>query len=163
MKVKLSFYKQDTGYTCGPASLQMVLSFFHDHKSEADIARKAHTKKDAGTKHKWMINVAEKEGFYCYVNNNSSIEEIRDFIESGLPVIVHFTEPSGNDSHYSVITGFSKGKIIMNDPWNGRGFKIRKADFLSRWHGSVDKNNCKKWVMVISKEDFNIGKQYLPK
>lgn len=163
MKFKVPFYKQDTDYTCGPASLQMVLSFFNDHKSEACIAKKAHTDKEAGTAHKWMIEVAEREGFYCYVNNNSSLEELKNFIGTGLPVIVHFTEPSGEESHYSVIKGFGKKQLILNDPWNGKDFKIKEKDFLSRWHGNVANNNYKKWMMVISRENFNLGKQYLPK
>ena len=163
MELKIPFYKQDTDYTCGPTSLQMVLSFLHDHKSENYFTKKTHANKNDGTMHKWMIDVAEKEGFYCYVNNNPSLEELKKFIESGLPAIIHFTEPTGDESHYSVITGFGREQVIMNDPWNGRDFKIKERDFLSRWHGNIGSSNYKKWMMIISKENFNIGKQYLPK
>lgn len=162
MKLKIPFYKQDTDHTCGPTSLQMVLSFLGDFKSEKSLSEEAHTNHDVGTKHNAMIETARKEGFYCYVNNDSSWDEIKKFITKGLPSIIHFAEPQSEEEHYAVVVGFEKNKIILNDPWNGKNFKMKKKEFLARWSGSQGNHKYKKWIMVISKNDFELGKQYFP-
>ena len=149
-------------HTCGPASLQMVLSFLGDFKSEKSLVKEAHTNHDVGTKHEAMIETARKEGFYCYVNNDSSWDEVNNFLTEGLPAIIHFSEPQSEDNHYAVVVGLEKGEIILNDPWNGKNFKMEKEKFLSRWHGSQGNHQYKKWIMIISKNDFGLGKQYFP-
>ena len=162
MRLKIPFYKQDTDHTCGPVSLQMVLSFLGDFKSEKSLSKEAHTNHDIGTKHEAMIETARKEGFYCYVNNDSSWDEINNFLTEGLPAIIHFAEPQSEENHYAVVVGLEKGKIILNDPWNGRNFKMEKKEFLSLWLGSQGNHQYKKWIMIISKKDFGLGKQYFP-
>ena len=152
MKLRLPFFKQHTDYSCGPASLEMVLAFFGDKESENFLIKTAHTDKNFGTKHEWMIKTGKSEGFYCHSNSNSSIHEIEHFLLIGLPVIVDYTEPSENIGHYSVITGFKGNEIIMNDPWNGRNFSISKSEFMSRWHDNITKSQ--KWIMVISKNSL---------
>ena len=158
MKLKIPFYKQDTDHTCGPASLQMVLSFLGDFKSEKSLSEEAHTNHGVGTKHNAMIETARKEGFYCYVNNDSSWKEINNFIADGLPAIIHFAEPKAEEEHYAVVIGLEKGEIILNDPWNGKNFKIKKKEFLSRWHGSRGNHQYIKLIMVISDKDFELCK-----
>ena len=162
MKLKIPFYQQDTDHTCGPVSLQMVLSFLGDFKSEKSLSEEAHTNHDVGTKHNAMIETARKEGFYCYVNNDSSWEGIENFLAEGLPVIIHFAEPQAEEEHYAVVVGLLKGEIILNDPYNGKNFKMKKKEFLSRWHGIQGNNKYDRWIMVISKSDFGMGKQYFP-
>ena len=160
MKIKVPFFKQDTIYSCGPATLQMAMAFFNKRISESELSKKMETKKPNGTRVGKMIDTARKEGFYCYVNDESTIEEIKYFLMIKLPVIVNFIEPVDNEGHFSVVTGINKGKIILNDPWNGKGFKIRVGDFKKRWE-SEDKRH-KRWMLVISTEDFKMGKDYLP-
>lgn len=160
MNLDVPYFKQDTVYSCGVASLQMILDFFGVFESEEKLAREAHTNPESGTKHKWMIDVATKKGFYCYVNNESSLDEIGYFLEQKLPVLVHFIETSNEEGHYSIITGIQKGKVIMNDPWNGEGLRMPCDDFFSRWHS--EDNTSMRWMMVLSKEKIPLGKQFLP-
>ncbi|NQV88500.1 MAG: peptidase C39 family protein [Parcubacteria group bacterium] len=161
MKLKVPFYEQDTNYTCGPAVLQMAMSFFGHLKSEKFLTKKAKTTTD-GTGHRGLINAAIKEGFYCYANNNSSINEIRHFIGLGMPIIVHYREPSDEDDHYAIVTGFKNDEIILNDPWNGPSFRLKIKDFIERWYGLVGRRLHKQWILVISDKAFSIGKQYKP-
>lgn len=161
MRLTLRYARQRTEYSCGPASLKMVFGFLGDKKSEKSLRKKARTNKISGTKHKWMIKTATQEGFHCYANSNSSLHEIKHFLVLGLPVIIDYTEPSQNIGHYSVIIGYKKNKIIMNDPWNGKDFTISEKKLANRWHDTITRSNG--WIMVISKKDFLLGKQYLPK
>jgi predicted double-glycine peptidase len=160
MNLDVPYFKQDTVYSCGVASLQMALDFFGVFESEEKLAKEAHTNREDGTTYKWMIEVATKKGFYCYVNNESSLEEIGYFLEQKLPVLVRFIEPSNNEDHYSIITGIQKEQIVMNDPWNGAGFRMGYEDFSGRWH-SADGSHVR-WMMVLSKEKIPLGRQFMP-
>lgn len=160
-KIKTPFYRQNDDFTCGPAVMKMVFSFLGKTKKINSLAETLHTTK-IGTCHLSLIEEARREGFFCYVNNNSTIHEVRHFINLGLPVVVNYNEPSTNDGHYAVVVGYDRNKIIMNDPWNGKNFKISENEFILRWHDRFNGHASKKWIMVVSKKDFNLGKQYLP-
>ena len=156
--IKLPYFHQHTNHTCGPACLKMVFAFFGKRLPEKKLARLSKTNFD-GTKHSKMISLARKEGFYCYVHENASLNQIKHFIDLKIPVIINYIEPSEEDAHFSVIVGYEKNFLILDDPWNGKNFKIDSKEFEKRWHG---KDRCKNWILVVSKDQFDIGKQYNP-
>ncbi len=159
VKIRVPYFSQKKGYTCGPASLEMVLKFFGVSVVQDRLEKVEKTKKD-GTSHGGLIDAARKYGFYCFVDKNSSISMIKHFVGVGLPVIVNYIEPSDDEGHYSVVVGYNEKKVIMNDPWNGKNFEMSWSDFESRWHGQKPKSP--KWLMVLSKKEFDLGRQYSP-
>lgn len=159
-KIKVPFFKQDTVYSCGPATLQMVMAFFNKRASEAELSRKMKTSKTNGTRVGKMIDMARKEGFYCYVNDDSTVEEIKYFLSRKLPVVVNFIEPTNDEGHFAVIVGIRKRKVVMNDPWNGKGVRMEVREFKRRWQSEDGRH--KKWMMAVGKEDFGIGKTFGP-
>ena len=159
--MRVPFYWQMNEYPCGPASLQMVFQYFGKHVKQDDLAKTLQTSEDVGTRHGKLIEVATENGFYCYVNNNSTTAEIKYFLSSGLPVVVHFMEEHDNDPHYAVVVSYEKPYFIFNDPWSGREARMSEDRFVRRWHD--EKNIHKRWIMVLSQEEFHLGKQYLPK
>ncbi|MCR4334590.1 MAG: C39 family peptidase [Patescibacteria group bacterium] len=159
--MKIPYRSQNNHFYCAPASLQMLFEFFGVYKTQNDIAKKLNTNPQKGTEDKSIIDFVTKQGFFCYVNQDSTLEEIDDFIKKGHPVIVNFIEPSQDEGHYALVVGMDEEEIILNDPWNGKGFKMTKKDFKKRWHNSD--NRSKRWMMVISRENFNLGKQFLAK
>jgi len=155
MLLEVPYHRQKEIYTCGPAALKMVYGFFGKKTKERYLARELKTTKD-GTKNSDLIKSARRKGFYCFVHDNSSVEEIKHFITKNLPVIVNYIEPRNNDGHYAVVVGFKKKKLVLNDSWNGENFKISIRKFNERWHSS--NYNPKRWMMVISKKKFNLEK-----
>jgi len=160
MKLDVPFHRQKTDYTCGPAALQMVFGYFKDFISQEELAQKAKTDKENGTTNQHMIETVRKNGFFCYVNDNSTLNEIKHFIELGLPVIVNYIEPSDNEGHFAVVSGCTRRNLILNDPWNGKGFVLKQSDFMERWRNQSGTHP--QWIMVVSGEDFHLGKQYGP-
>ncbi|MEK6893462.1 MAG: peptidase C39 family protein [Nanoarchaeota archaeon] len=77
---KVPYYHQHTEYSCGPASLSMVLEFFGVEEREEKLRKLEHTTRKDGTKHRYMILCARKEGFYCYVHQHASLEVLRYFL-----------------------------------------------------------------------------------
>lgn len=157
--IKLPYFKQDTNYSCGPAVIQMIFRFYGKVFSEEDLIQRLKTQKDIGTQHQSMIEVARTEGFYVYVNNESSLNEIIFFLNKNIPVIVHYVDDGVG--HYSVVVKVDEDNVVLDDPWNGEKFKINREQFEKIWHN--EKGNFKKWIMVVSNEYRHLGKQYLPK
>ena len=153
------FFHQINEYTCGPASLEMIFEYFGKHMTQEVLAKKLATNESIGTTHEKMIEVATKNGFYCYVNNHSTISEIRYFLSLNLPVIVHFMDPEG-DPHYAIIVSHKNSCLVFNDPWSGKETRLSDVDFTKRWHD--EKNVYKRWIMTLSKQEFSLGKQYFP-
>lgn len=163
MKLDIPFFKQDTDYTCGPAALQMAFLFLGTFRSEQHLAKAAGTTSEIGTTHEGMIRTALEQKFYCYVNQNSTINEVRHFIKLGFPVIIDYTEPSSDTGHYAIVSGYQDGHIILNDPWNGAGFRVSEDEFAARWYDDHNGHNpCNSWMMALSKEPFALGRQYTP-
>ncbi len=161
MKLDVPFFKQDTLYTCGPAVVQMILRYYGIVASEHTLREKMKTNSDVGTMHKYMIDEIRAAGLYCYVNNHSSVQEIAFFLKIGLPVIVHYMEPSENSQdHYAVVVGIEDHHIILNDPWHGKDFSLTLTDFEHRWHDG--KGIYHNWLLTASKEHFGVGRQYAP-
>lgn len=161
--LRIPFFRQKTEYTCGPATLEMVFRFFGLKLKEKSIARIARTSKKEGTNHSGLIEAVRKEGFYCFVHEYAHLSDIQRFLEEGLPVIVHYTEPGSEIGHYAVVVGLTGKEVVMNDPWDGRGFRLKKEKFVERWTKVSTDYHAHGWLMVISRKKFSIGREYAPK
>jgi predicted double-glycine peptidase len=158
--IAVPYLKQETVYSCGPASLSMMFLFHDVRLSEKSLSERLHTNPEYGTLHSDLIRVAQEEGFYVYENDESSIVEIGGLLKLGIPVIVHFVEPSENDNHYAVVIRADDTHIILNDPWNGERTIMETDDFIERWSSEVRSED--NWLMAISHEPFSLGRQYSP-
>ena len=78
-KLDVPYYKQNNEYYCGPAVLQMVFNYFGYLKKQDVLADDANTNEEVGTTNQNMIKTATENGFYCYVNNNSTFFEVEHF------------------------------------------------------------------------------------
>jgi len=145
MILKVPYFKQDTDYTCGPTSLQMVLDFFGKFKSEAKLAKEVHCRKETGSSHIHIIEAVRREGFRCREKHEASIEDLKESLKEHLPAIVNYTEPVDNADHYAVVIGFSHSNIILNDPADGQNFRISEKEFFERWHSA----HCRRWMLVV--------------
>src|SRR3989344_2417226 len=122
--MNIPFYKQMTDYSCGPASLQMVFGYFGKYMNQQKLEDVLHTSPKDGTHHDALIQAATGNGLYCYINNESSLHEIKHFLLMDLPVLIHFIDPPSGEGHYAVVTGYKDGEVILNDPWNGKDFRL---------------------------------------
>ncbi|NCU42580.1 MAG: hypothetical protein EOM19_07785 [Candidatus Moranbacteria bacterium] len=157
------YFKQDVLYSCGPVCVQMILSYFGRRVGERDLMESMKTNTQIGTTPGNMLRIVRKYGLFSYVNNTSSLREIRHFLSIGLPVIVYFVEPITDDDHYAVVTGFRGNTIIFNDPLNGKNFSLSLSDFEKCWHGKKKYHTLlRSWILVASPETFSLGRQYQP-
>lgn len=159
-RILVPYRPQPNTYFCGPASMQMVFEFFHRKTRQRKLARAMHTNSQIGSLRQSMIRAATRAGFYCYVNNNASLKELKRYIAEGFPVIVRFLAEDDDKDHYSVVCGYTPRSITIHDPYNGKNHAISIPRFLARWHD--EDGSHAGWMMVLSKDDFRFGKLYRP-
>jgi ABC-type bacteriocin/lantibiotic exporter with double-glycine peptidase domain len=152
-KLTIPYHKQNKDHTCGPASLRMVLEFLGIIKTENELEKLAETVEEGTTPEK-LSNAAKSLGLHCYIKSPSSEQEVKNIIDSGLPVIVSYFDT--DELHYTVLVGYDENKFYFNDPWNGDDpvpeMEIEK--FIPLWY---DRDNLEKWIMVLSKVKLELG------
>ncbi len=125
---------------CGPASLKIVLGYYGIEKSEQELAVLV-GKGDLGTDEKGIAKAAESFGLQVTIKNESSFEDIGEWLGKGVPVIVNwFTRGRSDypdsevaDGHYSVVTGLDGEYIYLQDPEIGELRTITRDDFVRVW------------------------------
>lgn len=144
----LPYCRQTTEYTCGPACLRMVFEHFGKSMREEDLAVLLDTDTEVGTITDEMPRIVVAQGFSVFEKKDASMGELEDYIGRGVPIIIDFIEPSEEDRHFAVVVGFEEADIILNDPWNGEGFRMSSEEFERRW-GSP-KNRYTRWMMILT-------------
>lgn len=126
---------------CGPASLKIVLKYYGFDKSEDELAKLCNVDSEIGINDKSIKRVAENLGFKVEIKNNSSFEDIKNWLDKKVPVIVDwftrgradYTDEDIADGHYSVVCGLDDEYIYFQDPEIGKIRKLDKEDFMSVW------------------------------
>lgn len=145
--MRVPYHKQINRYFCAPACLQMAFDFFGIQLSQETLAEKLKTKATTGTTCTAVTRVVKKYGFKYFDKFPSSLSDIKKALASRHIVIVDYIEPSENVGHFAVVTGYTRHKLCLNDPWNGKGFTIHEDDFYKRWHN--EKGTKHRWMLVI--------------
>ena len=126
---------------CGPASLKIVMGYYNVDKTENELAQLTKLIPGLGIDDKNIADAARVLGFKVEIKNESSFEDIEQWLKRGVPVIVDwFTrgrrdyDDSGvSDGHYSVVTGLDDEHIYLQDPEIGGERKIEREDFMKVW------------------------------
>lgn len=147
--INLHIGRQTSDYDCGAMALQLVMAYYGVDVRGDRLMEALGTGKD-GTRVSMMISVAESYGFDVFHKSNWKINELKDTVEQGYPVIVlvqawaerYLTQAEWrknyNDGHYVVVIGFSKGVIMFEDPASFRRTWLTEREFLARWHDRND-------------------------
>jgi ABC-type bacteriocin/lantibiotic exporter with double-glycine peptidase domain len=126
---------------CGPTSLKMVFDYYGIEKSEKEIAELAGTTEELGTDEEGIKKAAERLEFKVEIKNNSTFEDVEDFLNKKIPVIVNwftrgridYNDSQVPDGHYSVVVGLDDEFIYLQDPEIGKLRKIGRNDFMKVW------------------------------
>lgn len=151
-KLNVPYHGQEREYTCGPASLRMVFSYFDTLYNEQQLTRRAKTSKHRGTTRKRMVTAARKAGYWVYEQSDSTLQVVKWFINNEMPVIVNYIEPDEDEGHYTVVTGYDAKGLFLHDPWNGKDFHLARRAFIDRWRGSSEKQD--RWLMSVNYSDL---------
>lgn len=156
---------------CGTTSLAMLLSAWKDQpgaytreKIDSSIRRF-----NLPTSPQNIVGFAEKQGFRAVAQNNGSVDDLKKFVDQGVPVqIMYDPDADGSDStlHYVVVTDYeadAKGNVTsltIADPWGGKIESVPVDEFKQRWDDlgllgrSTGLNNL--MIPVLPKQDVAV-------
>ena len=141
--------KQSEG-CCGPAVLKMVLSFYGINKTEEELIKLTKTDIKGYTTEEDLVRCAELSGLKGLVKTDSSFDELKVYLDKGVPVIIDWTSPE-EGGHYSVVAGLDNEMIYVADPHFGEIMKYEKMWFEQRWRDSFADKEILKEVIIIEK------------
>ena len=128
----VTLHKQETTYSCGPASLKMVLAYFGMEKNEGELIELTGAKKEIGCEPDGIVSAAEKLGFEAEYKEYSSLDEIGRLMTDDVMVIVNWFSPEVN-GHYSVVVEITDENITLANPTHGAYTTMTHAGFLNHW------------------------------
>ncbi len=136
--------EQQTGWTCGPASLKAVARLYgRDVGGEPAYIALCHATPEDGTPPERLVRAARALGLVCEPREGMSLAELEREIILGHPVVICFqawgspewyaVDESG---HWAVVKGRDATTIHLEDPADDSGepVKVSKQDLLRRWH-----------------------------
>jgi uncharacterized protein len=154
MRLNVPFIKQSTDYTCGPTALQMVLQYFGKFVEDKTICAMASTTDKNGTPRKGLIRTLQILGLETHFHSNSSIAELKFFLDQGAPVIVGYRDLQQDESHFGVVVGYEDEYLLLHDPSEETPFTpIFVQDFLDRWYGRHTKQHTR-WMLAALNKPF---------
>ena len=131
-----------------PPKLKIVLNYYGIEKTEEELAQLMKWDKDLGVDDNGIKEVAESLGFNVEIKNNSNFNDIEEWLDKEIPIIVDwfttgrsdYPESSVCDGHYSVVAGIDDKYIYLQDPEIGHVRKVEKDDFESVWFDFTGEN-----------------------
>jgi tetratricopeptide (TPR) repeat protein len=147
--------QQDRNY-CGPATLAMLMNYWSKEKkyNQHEVAEAIYDEKTKIAYNSDMVFFPNQEGLTAY-SFNSTMEELKKLIDSGIPVIV-FQKPVKQikKGHYRVVFGYDEEKkaFVLHDPMLGPNRGIRYKDFQELWNFG-DNANMQNWTLAIFPEN----------
>jgi uncharacterized protein YvpB len=124
---------------CGPTTLEMYLSFFGKHDTQAQIASALKPDpEDKNVRPDEMAAYGRSDGFNSSVRVNGTLDRIKLFLSNGLPLIVEtgFDPPQAHEGwmgHYRLVTGYDDKSFITQDSYDGPNVAVEFAALDADW------------------------------
>jgi len=128
---------------CAPAGLSIALSFYGIKASQEELAEALRPynnlsgkNDDKSTPPEELAEIAKEYGLIPYFRPNGTIETLKQFIASGMPVIVRtFLHPNEDFAHYRVVKGYDDAtkEIVQDDSLEGKDLRFSYDGFLKLW------------------------------
>jgi hypothetical protein len=137
------YYVTQTRNNCGPSALSMDLSYYGIHVDQetlADDLRPTHSEgvapDDKSTTPEEIVGEIQKYGLTAYYRPDGNVQELKEFIANGIPVITRtLFLPTEDFGHYRVIKGYNDATqtITDEDGFTGPEVNFSYTDFMSLW------------------------------
>ncbi|NCC71221.1 hypothetical protein EOM09_06575 [bacterium] len=167
--INLPQLRQTYNFDCGAKALQSILFYYGIDVREDKIMKIAKTNKN-GTSIQGIGKVIKKYGLKMKASK-MNIDILKNYINDKTPVLIALQAWSNkkridwsnnwSDGHWVVVIGYTKEKIIFEDPSSIYKTYLKYNELLERWH-DIDTNGKKYLNLGIAvygdKPSFKIDK-----
>lgn len=150
------YHKQETEYSCGAASMRMILEVFNIRKSEKEVAKLIGSSPNHGTWFKDFSKAAKKFKLYYIEKENGKISELKKLVREGYKIIVCYLDLKEKSygivvDHYSVVKRIDDKNVYFWDPWYGNKHKYSVNYFRRIWKSRERPDKADGWFIAIRK------------
>jgi len=178
--ISVPHYYQGNRIFCGPASLEMVFDFYGPNISQYEIAnvarvwwsfggtasledmrRAAHFSNLSSSAGPWTPGSYKGYpprplGYAAFTKSGMTLDQLRDVISNGYPLIVTTWYIDRAYGHYRVIVGYNETHITFHDPWYGLPYRgpnvsVTNSQFLVMWECAYN------WGLFVSPWNVSIS------
>jgi predicted double-glycine peptidase len=155
--LNLNAERQTFDYDCGAKALQAYFAWNGEDVREDRLMRELKTTKKDGTLFEEMVRVSIRHG-YKVVSGRMTLDAVKKYIDKEIPVLVMvqaWRDKKDNrlrdwlkdwrDGHWVIVIGYTKDKIVFEDPASIKRTWMKEKEFLARWHdleGRCRYENC---------------------
>jgi len=155
--LNLNAERQTFDYDCGAKALQTCFAWHGEDVREDRLMKELKTTRKDGTLFEEIVRVSIKHG-YQVVSGQMKLDSIKKYIDKGIPVLVMvqaWRDKKDNrlrnwledwkDGHWVIVIGYTKDKIVFDDPASIKRTWMKEKEFLARWHdveGKCRYENC---------------------
>jgi hypothetical protein len=155
---------QPNGYTCGPASLGILLTFYGRNVDTETAGKAVHVTED-GVDPEDLVKGAEELGFDVSARYNASHNDVVAALTAEKPVIIDYQasygpddDPNEDSGHYSVVVASDETDLLIVDcsETNPYHLRIIPRDKLADiwWDTYIDQGKPNerfdRWMMTVS-------------
>ncbi len=157
----------------GHAGLRMIFMFFGKDISEAMMSNLLKSSGDMFLSPSRMMKAAGEQGFKFASFNNGTLQEVKSFVNSDLPVMTLMRPEAGDaempvwmvvrgeQENVDLKAGTLEKLIIVNDPSQSEPKKMTEQEFGLRWadvsiRGKETPYNC--FYVVVAPENMQLPK-----
>ena len=149
--IEVEKYIQSKKWSCGPAALKILLSYYGTEVSEEELIELSGTNETQGATHDGLISAVKAFGFSPYSSENTDDSVLLRFLGNHEPVLIDFQ--GNNGGHYVVGTAFSSQRIHIQDPRTSgeNHYTLDFNLFKARWY-SVEYGTRKfinRWMLAV--------------
>lgn len=141
--IQLPKLSQTYEWDCGANAIQSVLVYYGIEERGEIFIKHAKTLEEHGTDIKDLTKTIKKFGLDldCRV---MTIKDLKKYIDKNIPIIILLQawsskknidwKNSWNNGHYVVAIGYTKEKIIFEDPYSFHRTYLKNEELEDRWH-----------------------------
>ncbi len=129
----MTFHKQETAFTCGPASLRNALLSMGFNHSERKIRTFTHSDRMNGTSEKKLIRAIKGLGYNYKVLYNKSESAFKQRVVYNLKRDNKLIILTDHEDHWISVTDYSNKYLEVIDPEQKRVKKYLTPKELSKW------------------------------
>ncbi len=151
--VAIPHHFQETEYTCGAASLRMVLEAVAGVAlEENDLAQALRSNEQIGTRQRRLRQFMTDLGLNVQeFDTDTRLDTIRNCMASGRVVLILYHLQVEATDHYAVVLRIGPRRILLQDPWTGPATEMDLDAFDAAWRtkdGVAGRRS--RWMLAVA-------------
>lgn len=148
----MRYYKQQQGFSCGPACARMMLHEFGIEETEEHLIKILEAASHKGTPRENWAKLAKHYNLDIIAHEPGTLEEIVELKNQGWQITLLIL---ADVPHYVGFLGLKDGRVYMHDPWDTPNYSLLVRNFIKKWEVTPEKwgrdsiYNSKHWFVAV--------------